>query len=117
MLSLEDSPAFFRTASTTSPQAADAVQLQNYTIDYGVIDAQLKEAARRRGTPATLEFAAAATMSMATTQQHLNDGLVSGKSNKDSSRQRPKADAFFHAIQELEVPPAPAISASPSATS
>ena len=107
MLSLEDSPAFFRTRKHDKPlKPLTPVQLQNYTIDYGVIDAQLKEAARRRGTPATLEFAAAAyDVDGKLLNSTLNDGLVSGKSNKDSKSDKdPKADAFFHAIQELEVP-------------
>jgi VWFA-related protein len=101
MISLEDSPAFFRTRKHDKPlKPLPPVQLQNYSIDYGVIDAQLKEAARRRGTPATLEFAAAAyDQDGKLLNSTLNQGQVSGKSTKDA-----KADAIFHAIQELEVP-------------
>ena len=113
MLSLEDSPAFFRTRKHDKPlKPLTPVQLQNYTIDYGVIDAQLKEAARRHGAPATLEFAAAAyDPDGKLLNSTLNQGQVSGKSNKDArsdpdarSDKAPKSDAIFHAIQELEVP-------------
>jgi hypothetical protein len=112
-LSLEDSPAFFRTRKHDKPlKPLTPVQLQNYTIDYGVIDAQLKESARRHGAPATLEFAAAAyDPDGKLLNSTLNQGQVSGKSNKDArsdpdarSDKAPKSDAFFHAIQELEVP-------------
>jgi VWFA-related protein len=102
MLSLEDSPAYFRTRKHDRPLTPlKPVQLQKYTIDYAVIDAQLKDAARRKGAPATLEFAAAAYDNDGRLlNSMLNQGQASATSSKDV-----KSEALFHAIQELEVPP------------
>jgi hypothetical protein len=114
MLALEDSPAFFRTRHHDKPLAPlKPVPLQKYTINYGVIDPQLKDAAQSRGAPALLEFAAAAYDNDGKLlNSMLNQGDVSGKSkgarSKDQSKgdsQNAQPDSVFHALQELEVPP------------
>jgi hypothetical protein len=61
MLALEDSPAYFRTRRHDKAlNPLPPVKLQKYDITYGVIDAQLKDAAQSKGAPPVLEFAAAA---------------------------------------------------------
>jgi VWFA-related protein len=115
MLALEDSPAYFRTRrhDTAPPRAITPVKLQKYDITYGVIDAQLKDAAQSKGAPPVLEFAAAAYDNDGKLlNSMLNQGDVSGKSkgkhSKDQSKDAPQSaqsDSVFHALQELEVPP------------
>jgi VWFA-related protein len=110
MLSLEDSPKYFRTRKHDKPLTPlKPVQLQKYNIDYGVIDAQLKDAASRKGAPATLEFAAAAYDNDGRLMNSmLNQGQVASqgkdKANDPAKSKDAKSDALFHAIQELEVP-------------
>jgi hypothetical protein len=80
------------------------IPLQKYTIDYGVIDSQLRDAANRKGAPAVLEFAAAAYDNDGRLlNSTLNQGQVSGNAKGKTSKD-PKSDALFHAIQELQVP-------------
>ena len=114
MLTLEDSPAYFRTRRHDRPLTPlKPVQLQKYDIDYGVIDAQLKDAASRKGAPPVLEFAAAAyDADGRLLNSMLNQGDVSakskGKHSKDAPKETPQtssSDSVFHALQELEVPP------------
>jgi VWFA-related protein len=110
MLALEDSPAYFRTRRhDTVPKPLTPVKLQKYDIDYGVIDAELRDAANRKGAPATLEFAAAAYDNDGRLlNSMLNQGQVNGKSkknSKDASKNSQSSDSVFHALQELEVPP------------
>jgi hypothetical protein len=102
MLALEDSPAYFRTRHHDKPLTPlKPVQLQKYNIDYGVIDSQIRDAAQHKGTPATLEFAAAAyDADGRLLNSMLNQGQINGKTSKDA-----KSEALFHAVQELEVPP------------
>jgi len=106
MLALEDSPAYFRTRRhDATPKPLPPVKLQKYTIDYGVIDAQLKEAARRKGAPAFLEFAAAAyDADGRLLNSMLNQGQASGTANGEASK-GVQSEALFHAVQELEAPP------------
>jgi VWFA-related protein len=102
MLQLEDSPAYFRTRHRDKPLKPLApVKLQKYVIDYGVIDAQLKSAAKHKGAPAMLEFAAAAyDADGSLLNGMLNEGLASAESDPGA-----KTGALFHAEQELDVPP------------
>jgi hypothetical protein len=99
MLELQDSPAFFRTRKKDQPLKPLApVKLQKYRIDYGVIDPQLKTHAK--GTPAILEFAAAAyDADGRLLNSVLNEGMPPADAGKDGK------PAAFHAQQELEVPP------------
>jgi len=101
MLSLEDSPKYFRTRKHDKPlKPLPPIQLQKYNIDYGVIDSQLKDSAERKGAPATLEFAAAAYDNDGRLMNSmLNQGQVNGKAAKNAN-----SAPLFHAIQALEVP-------------
>jgi VWFA-related protein len=109
MLALEDSPKYFRTRHHDKPLTPlKPIQLQKYNIDYGVIDAEIKEAAEHKAAPATLEFAAAAYDNDGRLlNSMLNQGQINGKSKKDSkdAPQSVPSDSVFHAVQELEVPP------------
>jgi len=101
MAELQDSPAFFRTRRKDTPQKPlPPVKLQKYLIDYGVIDQQLKKLAAGNGTPATLEFAAAAYDDDG---RLLNSELNEGQA-PTGSKAGTKPGALFHAEQELEVP-------------
>jgi len=93
MLELVDSPAFFRTRHKDRPlKPLTPVKLQKYRIDYGVIDPQLKVEAKRSGTPAILEFAAAAyDLDGKLLNSQLNDGMASTDANPMGSRQRRSA--------------------------
>jgi len=122
MLALEDSPKYFRTRKHDKPlKPLTPVKLQKYTIDYGVIDAELKAAASRKGAPAVLEFAAAAYDNDGRLlNSMLNQGEVASQTKNQSPSQSPtqsnaqttssqaptstKSDAIFHAVQELQVP-------------
>jgi VWFA-related protein len=101
MKQLEDSPAYFRTRKKSqNPKPLTPVNLQQYLIDYDVIDPQLRALAANQQSQ-ELEFAAAA---------YSNDGvLLNSILNKGiiESERRPdgKVDNRFHAIQQLEVPP------------
>ena len=79
MADLEDSPAYFRTRHKDRPLTPlPPVKLQKYRIDYGVIDPQLKAEAQLSGTPAILEFAAAAyDADGKLLNSMLNDGMAS----------------------------------------
>jgi VWFA-related protein len=98
MQALEDSPEYFKTHRKHPQKPLAPVKLQKYLIDYGVIDPQLRAAEARKEKPAALEFAAAAYNDDGQLlNSMLNDGFATGD--------HPKAEALFHAIQELEVPP------------
>jgi hypothetical protein len=110
MLLLEDSPAYFRTRKHDKPlKPLTPVKLQKYSIDYGVIDEQLRDAARRKGAPAILEFAAAAyDADGRLLNSMLNQGQVENQAASQTSghsQANATSDAVFHALQELEVPP------------
>jgi VWFA-related protein len=101
MKQLKDSPAYFRTRKRSQNlKPLTPVNLQQYVINYDVIDPQLRAlAATQRSSE--LEFAAAA---------YNNDGvLLNSILNKGAitSERRPdgKVDNRFHAVQQLEVPP------------
>jgi len=102
MMALVDSPTYFKTRKKDSVQKPlPPVKLQKYVIDYGVIDPQLKVEAKRRGTPAVLEFAAAAyDMNGKLLNSQLNNGVAS-----TDLKAQGKAEGTFRAEQELEVPP------------
>jgi VWFA-related protein len=113
MLSLEDSPEYFRTRKHDKPlKPLPPIELQKYTIDYGVIDAELKNAAQRKGSPPTLEFVAAAyDVDGRLMNSMLNEGQITGQGSAQNAAQptsqaQPAAapQGVFHAIQELEVP-------------
>jgi VWFA-related protein len=96
MEALQDAPEYFITRRKKPTQKPlTPIKLQKYVIDYGVIDPQLKAAARH-DRPATLEFAAAAYNDDGQLlNSMLNQGVPPEKSGKP----------VFHAVQELEVPP------------
>jgi VWFA-related protein len=102
MLLLEDSPAYFRTRHRDKPlKPLTPVKLQKYRIDYGVIDSQLKSAAKHKGVPAVLEFAVAAYDPDGNLlNSMLNEGVVQPEADPAA-----KSGAPFHAEQELDVPP------------
>jgi len=102
MTQLEDSPIYFKTRKKNRAQKPLApVRLQRYLIDYGVIDPQLKVAARSGGKKAALEFAAAAyDADGRLLNSILNEGLASGETQAGG-----KSGSLFHAVQELQVPP------------
>jgi VWFA-related protein len=102
MQSLEDSPAYFKTRKKNKALKPLApVKLQQYQIDYDVIDPNLRALAAAKPTPTVLEFAAAAYNSEGTLLNSiLNEGALSGE-----QRGGPKVDNLFHAVQQLEVPP------------
>jgi VWFA-related protein len=106
MLELQDSPAFFRTRHKDRPlKPLTPVKLQKYTIDYGVVDPQLKVEAKRTGSPAILEFAAAAyDADGRLLNSELNDGVASTDTKSDT-RPNGKPSATFRAEQQLQVPP------------
>jgi VWFA-related protein len=102
MKQLEDSPAYFRTRkkSQTAAKPLTPVNLQQYVINYDVIDPQLRALAAKEKSQ-ELEFAAAA---------YNNDGvLLNSILNRGAiaSELRPdgKVDHKFLAVQQLEVPP------------
>jgi hypothetical protein len=102
MAELQDSPVYFRTRKKDAPvKPLPPMKLQKYLIDYGVFDPRLKAQAARKGTPAILEFAAAAyDEDGRLLNSVLNQGQVT--SGTDS---KGKAGGMFHAEQELNVPP------------
>ena len=102
MMALVDSPAYFKTRRKDAVQKPlPPVKLQKYVIDYGVIDPQLKAEAKRRGTPAILEFAAAAyDANGKLLNSQLNDGMAS-----TDAKAQGKTEGTFRAEQELQVPP------------
>jgi len=102
MRSLEDSPAFFRTRKhNKDPKPLAPVKLQQYVIDYDVIDPQLRALATARQKSIVLEFAAAAYNNDGTLLNSiLNQGALSSESQTDG-----KANRRFHATQQLQVPP------------
>lgn len=99
MLELQDSPAYFRTRHRDKPlKPLPPVKLQKYRINYGVIDPLLRAQARAHGTPAVLEFAAAAYDADG---RLLNSMLNEGQAAADAAN---GSGALFRAEQELEVP-------------
>lgn len=101
MKQLEDSPAYFRTRKKgQNPKPLTPVNLQQYEIDYDIIDPQLRALVAKQKS-SELEFAAAA---------YSNDGLLLNSIlNKGviTSEQRPdgKIENHFRAVQQLPVPP------------
>jgi hypothetical protein len=75
--------------------------LQEYVVDYGVIDPQLKALAARGRKPPTLEFAVAAYDADG---RLLNSMLNEGRASAEGAQSGNFA-ALFHAVQELDVPP------------
>ncbi len=102
MRSLEDSPAFFRTRKRNKdPKPLAPVKLQEYVIDYDVLDPQLKALAATKQKTTVLEFAAAAYNNDGTLLNSiLNQGALTG-----DARGEGKTEHRFHATQELHVPP------------
>jgi len=102
MRALEDSPAFFRTRRhNQNPKPLAPVKMQQYVINYDVIDPALRAAAKRKQQPTMLEFAAAAYNNDGTLLNSiLNKGEISS-----AARGEGKVDHRFQAVQELEVPP------------
>jgi VWFA-related protein len=101
MKQLEDSPAYFRTRrKSQNPKPLTPVDLQQYVINYNVIDPQFRAAAAQQKVP-VLEFAAAAYNSNGTLLNSiLNKGAISSERRPDG-----KVDTRFVAVQQLEVPP------------
>ncbi|MGA9669829.1 MAG: hypothetical protein WBQ94_11500, partial [Terracidiphilus sp.] len=102
MTELQDSPAYFRTRKKNRDlKPLTPVLLQKYRIGYGIVDAQLKLLATRKGKPAQLEFAAAAYDADG---RLLNSLLNEGEASPGNGTNG-KTEALFHAEQDLEVPP------------
>ena len=100
MRSLEDSPAFFRTRKH-NPKPLAPVKLQQYVINYDVIDPKLRALAKAKQEPTVLEFAAAAYNNDGTLLNSiLNKGTISTAVQPEG-----KIDRRFQAIQQLQVPP------------
>jgi VWFA-related protein len=99
---LEDSPAFFKTRKRSqNAKPLAPVRLQQYVIDYDVIDPQLKALAAAKQKSMVLEFAAAAYNNDGTLLNSiLNQGELSGDTGPDG-----KVSHRFHATQQLQVPP------------
>ena len=98
MLSLQDSPAYFRTRKPgRKVTPLPPVKLQKYRIDYGVVDPQLRRMAESGAHP-VVEFAAAAYNAEGTLLNSvLNHAEITNTGNG-------KYGALFRAEQELEVP-------------
>jgi VWFA-related protein len=99
---LEDSPAYFHTRkkSQTAAKPLTPVNLQQYVIDYDVIDPALRALAAKQKAQ-ELEFAAAAyTSDGVLLNSILNKGAIASERHSDG-----KVDNKFHAVQQLEVPP------------
>ncbi len=98
MLSLQDSPAYFRTRKPgRKVTALPPVKLQKYRIDYGVVDPQLRRMAMSGAHP-VVEFAAAAYNDEGTLLNSvLNPASITGSGVGQFG-------ALFRAEQELEVP-------------
>jgi hypothetical protein len=101
MKQLEDSPAYFRTRrKSQNPKPLTPVNLQQYVINYDVIDPLLRAEAAQQKVP-FLEFAAAAYNSDGTLLNSiLNRGTITTERRPDG-----KVDTRFLAVQQLEVPP------------
>ncbi len=102
MKTLEDSPAYFRTRkkSQTAAKPLTPLNLQQYLIDYDVIDPPLRALAAKQKSQ-ELEFAAAAyTNDGVLLNSILNRGAITSERHSDG-----KVDNKFHAVQQLEVPP------------
>lgn len=101
MMALVDTPAYFKTRKKNKPVSAPKpVKMQKYSIDYEVIDPQLKRLAATGGRQPVLEFAAAAYDNEGRLLNSiLNQGLPSGQKGAKA-----KTDALFSAIQELDAP-------------
>jgi hypothetical protein len=102
MKQLEDSPAYFRTRKRNqNPKPIAPVKLQQYVINYDVIDPQLRSLAASQQKPSVLEFAAAAYNSDGTLLNSiLNEGTLSSERRQDG-----KPENRFLAVQQLETPP------------
>jgi VWFA-related protein len=99
---LEDSPAYFRTRkkSQTTAKPLTPVKLQQYVIDYDVIDPPLRALVATQKSQ-ELEFAAAAyNKDGVLLNSILNKGAIASERRPDG-----KVDNKFHAVQQLEVPP------------
>lgn len=101
MMTLVDTPAYFKTRKKGKPVSAPKpVKMQKYSIDYEVIDPQLKRLAATGGHQPVLEFAAAAYDNEGRLLNSiLNRGLPTGQKGPKA-----KTDALFSAIQELDAP-------------
>ena len=98
---LEDSPAYFHTRKKNHVvKPLTPVNLQQYVIDYDVIDPQLRQIAAKQKSQ-ELEFAAAAYNNDGVLLNSiLNKGAIASERRSDG-----KVDNKFHAMQQLEVPP------------
>jgi VWFA-related protein len=101
MLTLVDTPAYFKTRKKDKPVSAPKpVKMQKYSIDYEVVDPQLKKLAATGGHQPVLEFAAAAYDNEGRLLNSiLNQGVPSGQKGPKA-----KTDALFSAMQELDAP-------------
>jgi VWFA-related protein len=101
MKQLEDSPTYFRTRKKSqNPKPLTPVNLQQYVIDYDVIDPQLRALVANQKSQ-ELEFAAAAyNNDGALLNSILNKGAIATERRPDG-----KVDNRFRAVQQLEVPP------------
>ena len=102
MRSLEESPAFFRTRKhNQNLKPLAPVKLQQYVINYDVIDPKLRAIAKAKQQPLVLEFAAAAYSNDGTM---LNSILNKGTISTDA-QPAGKVDHRFQAVQQIQVPP------------
>jgi VWFA-related protein len=102
MRALEESPAFFRTRRhNQNLKPLSPVKLQQYVINYDVIDPKLRAVAKAKQQPTVLEFAAAAYSNDGTMLNSiLNKGTISTDVQPEG-----KVDHRFQAVQQIEVPP------------
>ena len=77
------------------------MKLQQYVINYDVIDPKLRAVAKAKQQPTVLEFAAAAySNDGAMLNSILNKGIISTDAQPEG-----KVDHRFQAVQQIEVPP------------
>lgn len=76
------------------------MKLQEYVINYDVVDPQLRALAGEQQNPMVLEFAAAYNNEGTLLSSVLNQGALSSEARADG-----KTERRFRATQQLQVPP------------
>jgi VWFA-related protein len=102
MIELEAQANFYRThRANKPPKPMKPVNVQKYTVDYRVLDPQLKAEAERTGKPATLEFAVAAFDRDGKTLNGVVNDAMPESSGGQSAENRA---GLYRVHQELAVP-------------